>query len=419
MSDKIRRLSLDEFKAAVKNGDDAGSVLVPKAYAAEEIKQIGNDEDLSIQFVISTGDVDRDNDTVDPLGWDLEPFRKAGTVLWAHDASLPPIAKPMATFLEGDKLKSIAQFTPADMNHPLGQGFGHTVFRMFKEGFLRAVSVGFLPTEFMFSEDRGGMDFTAQELLEFSAVPVPSNRQALVEARSKGINIKHLYNWAEMVLDTKQSLIVPKDTMTEVYKALKEEAFHQKINRAVEEAEAEETPVESEEAPVTETDPVAEEDGIEEKAVDEEPEEQDEEAPLAAVEDPAQKAVDVLKAIKAVEDAENHLVDCIEHAVEAVSKRGRVLSANNENRLQEARQLLDEVLASSGQDEDEKSIDVFELEDDVTVESKDSADFTIEIEESETEEDLFQVDDLEKFKAELANTVHQATMTKLTGRLAD
>jgi hypothetical protein len=77
---------------------------------------------------------------------------------------------------------------------------------MFKEGFLKAVSVGFMPKEWELidSEDDSffpGLRFLKQELLEFSAVPVPSNPDALMKARTKGIDVEPFGKWAEDVLD--------------------------------------------------------------------------------------------------------------------------------------------------------------------------------------------------------------------------
>ena len=66
------------------------------------------------------------------------------------------------------------------------------VWRAVEGGFLRAVSVGFTPTgpinELVDSAGNWiGYEFTSQELLELSVVPVPANPQALAVAKSLGI----------------------------------------------------------------------------------------------------------------------------------------------------------------------------------------------------------------------------------------
>jgi hypothetical protein len=77
------------------------------------------------------------------------------------------------------------------------------VFKAIKGGFLSAVSVGFAPIKYAFSEEQGrsfGIDFLQQELLEFSVCPVPANPEALIEARSAGIDIEPIREWAEKLI---------------------------------------------------------------------------------------------------------------------------------------------------------------------------------------------------------------------------
>lgn len=73
--------------------------------------------------------------------------------------------------------------------------FADTVYGLYKDGFLNATSVGFVGKEATVRDDeavkdlpewRRGVKFHAQELLELSAVPVPSNPTALQQAKSKG-----------------------------------------------------------------------------------------------------------------------------------------------------------------------------------------------------------------------------------------
>jgi hypothetical protein len=57
-----------------------------------------------------------------------------------------------------------------------------------KKGFITAGSVGFIPLDYDFSDDRrGGIDFHRQELLEFSVVPVPANANSLVMQAVKSL----------------------------------------------------------------------------------------------------------------------------------------------------------------------------------------------------------------------------------------
>ena len=158
-----------------------------------EVKAIG---DGTIDFIISTGAVDRDNDTINVHGWRTENFMANPVVLFGHDSRNPPVARAENVRVDGESLVAHTIFTPPDVSE-----FGDMVFKLYKGGFMRAVSVGFMPLDFVWSEEQMGFKFLVQELLEFSTVPVPSNPEALVLARSKGINTAPLKAWAEEVLD--------------------------------------------------------------------------------------------------------------------------------------------------------------------------------------------------------------------------
>jgi hypothetical protein len=71
--------------------------------------------------------------------------------------------------------------------------------QLLRGGFLSAVSVGFIPMKYAFSEEDGrtwGIDFLEQELLEFSVCPIPANPEALSEGRSAGIDLAPIRDWA-------------------------------------------------------------------------------------------------------------------------------------------------------------------------------------------------------------------------------
>jgi hypothetical protein len=109
-----------------------------------------------------------------------------------------PVARATKLWREGNGLKARAEFTPEGLVK-----FNDIVFELYKGGFLNAVSVGFNPTKWAFTEDkdrRYGVDFMEQELLEFSAVPVPANAEALIEARSMGVDLGEVREWARGVL---------------------------------------------------------------------------------------------------------------------------------------------------------------------------------------------------------------------------
>lgn len=209
-------LSLDEFRDATagKRHIDANV----RASFDTEIKAEGDSRSLT--FVISTASVDRMGDTIAVDGWKLDRFRKNPVVLFAHDASSLPVAKASKVWIEQGRLMATAEFTPSGLAR-----FNDTVFEMLKAGFLNATSVGFSPLKYAFTDDpqrRFGIDFMEQELLEFSVVPVPANAEALIQARSAGIDIAPVRDWMEAALRKDGKAIVSLDRLEAFERAAKQ-----------------------------------------------------------------------------------------------------------------------------------------------------------------------------------------------------
>jgi HK97 family phage prohead protease len=145
------------------------------------------DERRALRFCISTGAVDREQDSVAVTGWDLRQYQRNPVVLWGHDASRLPIGRAFDVKVEGDTLMASVEFIP-EMTPEAG-AFAEAIYRLAKQGFLGATSVGFRPLKWEYTTDkeRGaddwfpGIDFTEQELVEFSIVTVPANPEALIE----------------------------------------------------------------------------------------------------------------------------------------------------------------------------------------------------------------------------------------------
>ena len=216
----IKFLSDLEFHKLAKSGMAEG-VGVRKYFVVEE-KEI-SDEERIIEFTNSTPTQDRYHDTIDQNGWQLENFRKNPVVLWAHDYSQPPVAKSVNVWVEEGKLKSRDQFTPRDL-YP----FGFMVYELYKNGFLNAKSVGFQPITYAFNNETDGVEFYTQELLEHSCVPVPANPEALVSAKSMGIDLLPLKSWAEKVLDTwneEKGIWIPKKDIETVFSLLNGKSY--------------------------------------------------------------------------------------------------------------------------------------------------------------------------------------------------
>ncbi len=148
-----------------------------------EVKDLG---ERTLQFVGSSEAVDRDGEVILAKGWQLKHFRKNPVFMWAHLYQEPPIGRATKVWVEDSKLMFDIEFADAE-TYP----FADLIYRLYKGKFLHATSVGFIPDfdaiEHGNGEDAPRRTYTKQELLELSAVPVPSNPEALVSARNAGV----------------------------------------------------------------------------------------------------------------------------------------------------------------------------------------------------------------------------------------
>ncbi len=141
-----------------------------------------------LEFIASTEDKDRQGDIIRASGWKLDNYLKNPVFQWAHDYSQPPIGKAVKVWVQGKKLMTQVEFADRDTYE-----FADTIYRLYKGGFLKAVSVGLTPKNW---EGKSGDDdspkwsgnvFIEQELLEVSGCPVPANPEALATAKAKRI----------------------------------------------------------------------------------------------------------------------------------------------------------------------------------------------------------------------------------------
>ena len=155
------------FLSFLKDNTHSGKLL-PQVEVFKSIDV----QKYSFHWVMSTFDVDRDFEKVDPAGWNLKNYLANPVILWSHDYSIPAIgyAENMKadTVLEGDIVFNSKEFDE----------FGWSIGQRVKAGALRCGSVGFIAeeVEFLESKDREcDLIFRKQELLEFSICCVPAN----------------------------------------------------------------------------------------------------------------------------------------------------------------------------------------------------------------------------------------------------
>ena len=157
----------DKFLKFLKDNTHSGKVSPQVAI----FKSIDVQKD-SFHWVMSTFDVDRDFEKVDPAGWNLKNYLANPVVLWSHDYTIPAIGYAenvkAESILEGDIVFNDKEFDE----------FGWSIGQRVKAGALRCGSVGFLAeeVEFLEAKDREcDLIFRKQELLEFSICCVPAN----------------------------------------------------------------------------------------------------------------------------------------------------------------------------------------------------------------------------------------------------
>ena len=156
--------------------------MIKKQFVSSEIKV--DDNERTVTAVISTGTVDRDREVVVAKGGDFTNYLKNPVVLFAHDYRELPIAKALWLTQKGSKITAKAQFADTVM--------AEDVYQLYKGGFLKAFSIGFIPNKRHQPspkeiEKRPELAnvwsvIDEWELLEFSAVPVPANPEALMQA---------------------------------------------------------------------------------------------------------------------------------------------------------------------------------------------------------------------------------------------
>jgi HK97 family phage prohead protease len=138
-------------------------------------------EQRSAEFVASTDAVDAHGDVIDQGSWILNDYQANPVVLYGHNSRDLPIGKATSVGVVGGKLMATIKFATADAN-PMAE----QVWKLINEGILKAVSVGFQPTDGRYEVRDGNEVFVWRSpiLKEISVVPVPANPEALARMKS-------------------------------------------------------------------------------------------------------------------------------------------------------------------------------------------------------------------------------------------
>ena len=173
-------LGLDRVTAVKTNPE----IIQVRAKAQDPISV--NEDTRSISYLVSDETVDRMGDIIKVKGWDLSSYKQNPVVLWSHDGSnTPPIGKAanVRRRYGPARLTADIEFAPKEAFE-----FADTIYQLASRGFIRATSVGFMPTMAEEVDEKKreklglgpyGQLYTGAELMEISVVAVPANPSAL------------------------------------------------------------------------------------------------------------------------------------------------------------------------------------------------------------------------------------------------
>jgi phage head maturation protease len=145
-----------------------------------EVRKV-NQESRTAQFVISNESVDRHGTVFKMSGWDLENYNRNPIVGYNHELSSDnpdSIIGTSRVFIEDNQLIGEVTFEREGNNQ-----LADKVFNKMQDGILKMASVGAIPHEYRYGNEKDGEDsntiyFTRQELLEWSIVAAGSNKDA-------------------------------------------------------------------------------------------------------------------------------------------------------------------------------------------------------------------------------------------------
>jgi len=159
-----------------------------------------NEEERTLETIVSTEEIDRHGDIVLSDEWDLEDFSKNPILLWQHNLNSSYDGLPIGKVLEIQKitLDNGIRGVQAKIYFSKDE-FADRVFNLYREGVLKAFSIGFRALEYL---DGNRNIITKIKLTEISSVPIPANQSALI----KGDLMKSLNEEASMYISIRKVL---------------------------------------------------------------------------------------------------------------------------------------------------------------------------------------------------------------------
>ena len=158
----------------------------------------------SIRVVASTPTVDYYDEIVEQT-WRLDRFKANPVILWAHMSRELPLGYATEIGLVDGNLEMTINFVDEKANPKAPQ-----VFESYKQGSMKAVSVGFGPGDVRL-EKRDGKDvwvLAENELIECSCTPIGANPDALAKMRARALErISAARSGPERQMDEKEKAL--------------------------------------------------------------------------------------------------------------------------------------------------------------------------------------------------------------------
>ena len=175
--------------------------IVRKTFFVSEVKDLGEGE---LEAIVASESVDRANEILEMDGLDIKTYINTNpVVMWVHDYKQPPIAQALSLKKQVDgTLFSKMKFAIAEYD------FARLIYNLYKGLYMRAFSIGFLPKELDDSKE-GILRWTKAEMIEFSAVPIGMNKEALLTAKAKGLDVDMLERIQKGELDILGKSVIP------------------------------------------------------------------------------------------------------------------------------------------------------------------------------------------------------------------
>lgn len=199
-----------------------------------------NDTKREIKFTFSTSRVDRSNDIVNPQGAILDDYLKNPVFLWMHDKSKPPIGRITAIEKQGNVLIGVVEFWKNEGEPDTwseSDKLANSIYEQYKNGFLKAVSVAFRPVDAEYNRNTGGNIYNSYVVTEISAVTVPDNPDALIRAKSIGIDMEIVKSYCEEAMKVFNAETSHKeiDLIEEINKIIDKQIKIQEIIKSIQE----------------------------------------------------------------------------------------------------------------------------------------------------------------------------------------